>query len=129
MPRVRKGAARHQKHKKVLKAARGYRGSRSRRYRLALQAIFRAGVTATRDRKTRKRQFRRLWITRISAACKQRGATYSRFMYAMTYADIDLNRKMLSEIAIADPKAFDTILEAAMAAARAAEAPGLAQAS
>ena len=129
MPRARKGAARHRKHKRVLKAARGYRGARSRRYRMALQANFRAGVMATRDRKTRKRQFRRLWITRISAACKQRSSTYSRFMYALTYADIDLNRKVLSEIAIADPKAFDAILAKALAAAAAAEAPGLAQAS
>ena len=127
MPRVRKGAARHRKHKRVLKAARGYGGSRSRRYRLALQAIFRAGVTATRDRKARKRQFRRLWITRISAACKQRGINYSRFICAMTYADIDLNRKMLSEIAISDPKAFDAIVETAIAAA--GDAPGMAQAS
>ena len=126
MPRVRSGAAKHRKHKKVLRAARGYRGSRSRRYRLALQAGFRAGVMATRDRKTRKRQFRRLWITRISAACKQRGTTYSRFIYAMTYADIDLNRKMLSEIAISDPKAFDVIVEMALAAAQAADAPALA---
>ena len=125
MPRVRKGAARHRKHKKVLKAARGYRGSRSRRYRLALQAVFRAGVMATRDRRTRKRQFRRLWITRISAACKQRGTSYSRFMCAMTYADIDLNRKMLSEIAVSDPKAFDAIVETALAAAEAADAPVL----
>jgi len=127
MPRVRKGAARHRKHKRVLKSARGYRQSRSRRYRLAMQANFRAGVTATRDRKTRKRQFRRLWITRISAACKQRGIPYSRFIYALTHADIDLNRKMLSEIAVADPKAFDTIVETALAAA--ADAPGMQKAS
>ena len=114
MPRVRKGAARHKKHKKVLKAARGYHGSTSRRYRLALQAIYRAGVNATRDRKTRKRQFRRLWITRISAACTQRGLQYSRFINALWNADVKLNRKMLSEIAIADPAAFDTIVKQVM---------------
>jgi len=125
MPRVVKGAARHQKHKRVLRAARGYRGARGRRYRMAIQAIFRAGVMATRDRKTRKRQFRRLWITRISAACKQRGTSYSRFMCALTYADIDLNRKMLAEMAVADPKAFDAVVETAMAAAQAADAPVL----
>jgi len=92
---------------------------------MAIQAIFRAGVMATRDRKTRKRQFRRLWITRISAACKQRGTSYSRFMCALTYADIDLNRKMLAEMAVADPKAFDAVVETAMAAAQAADAPVL----
>ena len=121
MPRVRKGAARHQKHKKVLKAASGFYGAASRRYRLAKQAVFRAGVYATRDRKTRKRQFRRLWVTRISAACQQREILYSRLMHALTVADIALNRKMLSEIAIADPAAFDAIVAKAMEAA--ADAP------
>ncbi len=120
MPRVRKGAARHQKHKKVLKAARGYYGAYSRRYRLAIQAIFRAGVNATRDRKTRKRQFRRLWIARISAACRQRGMRYSQLVSALFDADISLNRKMLSEIAIADPAAFDAVIEKAKSAASAA---------
>ena len=119
MPRVRKGAARRRKHKKVLKAARGYHGAASRRYRLALQATFRAGVFATRDRRTRKRQFRRLWITRISAACRQRGLRYSQFMSALWDADIKLNRKMLSEVAIADPGAFDAVMDKAKAAAQA----------
>lgn len=114
MPRVRKGAARHRKHKKILKAARGYHGAASRRYRLAKQAVFRAGVFATRDRRTRKRNFRALWITRITAACRQRGILYSRFIHALAEADIALNRKMLSEIAIADPPAFDHIVEVAM---------------
>jgi len=115
MPRVRKGAARRRKHKRVLRAARGYHGAASRRYRVAKQAIFRAGVNATRDRKLRKRNFRRLWITRISAACRQRGVPYSRFVNGLFMADIHLNRKMLSEIAIADPEAFDRIVETAMA--------------
>ena len=114
MPRVRKGAARRRKHKRVLKAARGFYGAASRRYNLALQKVFRAGVFATRDRKTRKRDFRALWITRISAACKQRGIRYSQFMYALGEANISLNRKMLSEIAIADPAAFDKVVEVAM---------------
>ncbi len=113
MPRVRKGAARHRKHKRVLRAARGYHGAMSRRYRTAMQSVFRAGVNATRDRKRRKREFRRLWITRISAACKQRGFNYSQFMYALTETDIDVNRKMLAEIAVSDPAAFDAIIEAA----------------
>ncbi len=114
MPRVRKGAARKRKHKRVLKAARGYHGAASRRYRTALQAVFRAGVAATRDRKRRKREFRALWITRITAACKQRNVRYSQFIHALGEANIQLNRKMLSEIAIADPPTFDTILAKAM---------------
>ena len=111
MPRVRKGAARHQKHKRVLKAARGYYGAMSRRYRLAIQSVLRAGVNATRDRKRRKREFRRLWITRISAACRQRGLRYNQFMFALVESGVALNRKMLSEIAVSDPAAFDAIVE------------------
>ncbi|MFP3937415.1 MAG: 50S ribosomal protein L20 [Phycisphaerae bacterium] len=114
MPRTRKGVARHQRHRKELNAAKGYHGSASRRYRLAKQAAYRAGVHATRDRRLRKRDFRRLWVTRISAACKQRGLRYSQFMNALSQAGIELNRKMLSEIAIADPPAFDAIVEKAM---------------
>ncbi len=114
MPRVRKGAARTRKHKKVLKQARGFYGANSRRYRIATEKVFRAGVFATRDRKNRKRDFRRLWIVRISAACRQRGLRYSQLLKALFDAGIDLNRKMLSEIAIADPAAFDAVVEAAM---------------
>jgi large subunit ribosomal protein L20 len=124
MPRVRKGAARRRKHKKILKAARGFFGAGSRRYRIALDKTFRAGVSATRDRRLRKRNFRRLWITRITAACKQRGLRYSQFIYGLTEADIMLNRKMLSEIAIADPAAFDELVALAQtAAARPKAAP------
>ncbi len=115
MPRVRKGAARRQKHKKVLKAARGFRGAMSRRYRLAIQRTWRAGMHATADRRRRKRDFRALWITRITAACRQRGLRYSQFIFALAEAGITLNRKMLSEIAIADPGAFDQLVEAAKA--------------
>jgi large subunit ribosomal protein L20 len=110
MPRTKGGSARKQKHRRVLKSASGYHGRTSRNYRLAKQAVFRAGVNATRDRKLRKRDFRRLWITRISAACKQRGLTYSKFMHDLGEANISLNRKMLSELAIADPAAFDAIV-------------------
>ena len=110
MPRVRKGAARRRKHKKILKAARGFFGAGSRRYRIALDKVFRAGVSATRDRRLKKRNFRRLWITRITAACRQRGIRYSQFMFGLTESDIMLNRKMLSEIAIADPAAFDELV-------------------
>ena len=116
MPRAVKGAARRRKHKRVLKAARGFNGASHRQYRKALQSVFRAGVNATRDRKRRKREFRQLWITRISAASKQRGLRYSELMNGLAEADIDLNRKMLSEIAIADPAAFDAIVEQAKAA-------------
>jgi large subunit ribosomal protein L20 len=114
MPRVRKGAARRRAHKKTLKQARGFYGANSRRYRLAKEKVFRSGVFATRDRKNRKREFRRLWITRISAACKQRGLRYSQLMGALFDSDIRLNRKMLSEIAVADPQAFDVVIETAM---------------
>jgi large subunit ribosomal protein L20 len=113
MPRVRKGSARKRSHNRVLKAASGYRGSMSRRYRLALQSVFRARVNATADRKRRKGDFRKLWITRISAACEQRGLKYSRLRAALEAADVKLNRKMLSEIAIADPAAFDAVCQAA----------------
>lgn len=116
MPRVRAGSARHRKHKKILKAARGYYGAASRRYHLAKQQTFRSGVYATRDRKVRRREFRALWITRISAACRQRGLRYSQLINALGEARIELNRKMLSEIAIADPPAFDAIVEKAVAA-------------
>ena len=114
MPRVRKGSARKRKHKRVLKDARGFHGANSRRYRIAKGKTFRAGVFATRDRKNKKREFRRLWITRVSAACKQRNINYSRLMACLFDTAIDLNRKMLSEIAIADPEAFDAIVETAI---------------
>jgi len=113
MPRVRKGAARTQAHKRVRKAAKGFSGPNSRRYRQAKEKTFRAGVFATRDRRNRKREFRRLWITRISAACRQRGIRYSQLLAGLFDNGIDLNRKMLSEIAIADAPAFDLIVEAA----------------
>lgn len=113
MPRSKKSNITRRKHKKVLKAARGMYGAVSRRYHLAKQKTFRAGVMATRDRRRRKREFRALWIVRVSAACRQRGIRYSEFINALFAADIDLNRKMLSEIAIADPAAFDAIVAAA----------------
>jgi large subunit ribosomal protein L20 len=123
MPRIRKGAARRRKHKRVLRAARGYYGAASRRYRIAKQSVFRAAVSATIDRKRRKRDFRSLWVTRISAACRQRGINYSQLMNGLFQADVALNRKMLSEIAIDDPAAFDKIVETAMAAVAAGPAP------
>jgi large subunit ribosomal protein L20 len=116
MPRVRKGAARHRAKKRILKAVKGHRGSAGRLYRLAKESAVRAAVNARIDRKRRKRDFRGLWITRLSAACRQRGIRYSQLIDGCNRANIQLNRKMLSEIAIADPRGFDAIVEAAEAA-------------
>jgi len=115
MPRVRKGSARARKHRKILKAARGHIGAGSRRYRVAREARLRAGQHAVIGRKLRKRDFRRLWITRISAACRMRGVSYSRFMHGLAEKGMVVNRKMLADIAVADPGAFDRILAEAMA--------------
>ncbi|HUW18463.1 MAG TPA: 50S ribosomal protein L20 [Sedimentisphaerales bacterium] len=116
MPRVRKGAARRRARKRVLKAVKGHRGSAGHLYRLAKEATVRAAVNARIDRKRRKRDFRGLWITRLSAACRQRGIRYSQFIDGCKKANIQLNRKMLSEIAIADPAGFEAVVEAARAA-------------
>jgi large subunit ribosomal protein L20 len=115
MTRARKGAARRQARKRVIKAAKGFRGSRGL-YRLAKEAVVHAGVNARIDRKRRKRDFRGLWIIRLSAACRQRDMRYSQFINGCKKANIGLNRKMLSEIAIADPAGFDTIVEKVKAA-------------
>jgi len=116
MPRVRKGAARHQAKRRIFKAVKGYRGAAGCRYRLAKEAVLRAAVNATIDRKRRKREFRGLWILRLNAACRQRGIRYSQFISGCKKANIALNRKMLSEIAIADPEGFDSIVETVKAA-------------
>lgn len=113
MPRVRKGSARKRAHKRVLREARGYYGTKSRHFQQAKVALTRAGKFAYRDRRARKRDMRRLWITRITAACKMRGTRYSRFMNGVRLAGMNLNRKMLSQIAIEDPKAFDAIVQMA----------------
>ena len=112
MPRVKKGHARHQAHKRVLKAAKGYRSSSGHLYRAAKQAVRRAGVYAFAGRRRKKRDFRSLWITRLTAACRQRGIMYSRLIAGLKKANIIINRKMLSEIAIADPAGFDAIIAA-----------------
>ena len=116
MPRVRKGSARHQAKKRILKAVKGYRGPGGRLYRSAKIAAVRAAVNARIGRKRRKRDFRGLWIARLSAACRQRDIRYSQFINGCKKANIQLNRKMLSEIAIADPTGFDAIVDAAKAA-------------
>ena len=115
MPRVTKGAARKRAHKKVLKMAKGYRGGRGRLYRTAKETVTRALAFAFRDRKKRKGDFRRLWIVRINAATKQRGITYSRFMNGLRRAEVQLDRKMLAEIAVNDAPAFDKLVDLAKA--------------
>lgn len=117
MPRARKGAARRQAKVRYFKQAKGNRGARRNQWRRVREAITRAGANAYRDRRRIKRDYRQLWITRINAACRQRGIAYSRFIAALKSANIILNRKMLSEIAIADPEAFDRIVEQAKASA------------
>lgn len=119
MPRVRKGSARRKQHKRVLREARGYYGTKSRHYQQAKVALTRAGAFAWRDRRARKRDMRRLWITRITAACRMRGTRYSLFMNGLKLSGCLLNRKMLSEIAIHDPAAFDALVERANASATA----------
>ena len=116
MPRTKAGAARHRRKARVFREARGYRGGRSRLYRTAKESVRRADAFAFRDRRARKRMFRGLWITRISAACRQRGISYSRFIAGLTKAEVVVNRKMLSEVAIHDPAAFDALVEEASAA-------------
>ncbi|MEE2719229.1 MAG: 50S ribosomal protein L20 [Planctomycetota bacterium] len=122
MPRVRKGAARTKARRRVLRAARGYWGTKSRHKQQAKVALIRAGQNAYRDRRARRRDFRRLWIVRISAACRMRGTRYSRFINGLGRAGISLNRKMLSQIAIEDPATFDTLVEQAEAATTASVA-------
>ena len=122
MPRVRKGAARTKARRRILRAARGYWGTKSRHKQQAKVALIRAGQNAYRDRRARRRDFRRLWIVRISAACRMRGTRYSRFINGLGRAGIGLNRKMLSQIAIEDPATFDTLVEQAEAATTASAA-------
>ena len=116
MPRVKRGVIAHARHHKILKAAKGYYGARSRVYRVAVQAVTAAGQYAYIGRKQKKRDFRRLWITRISAACKMNDINYSRFVNGLKKANITLNRKVLAEMAHSDPAAFTKLVEAAKAA-------------
>lgn len=110
MPRTRTHVPHHKRVKRILKAAKGYYGGRSKLLSTARDTVMRAGVYAYRDRRKRKGDFRRLWITRITGACRMREFSYSRFIAGLKNAQIDLNRKMLSEIAIADPEAFDALV-------------------
>ena len=116
MARVKRGVTAHARHKKVLKAAKGYYGRRKNTIRIATQAVQKAMQYAYRDRKNRKRTFRALWIQRINAAAREHGLTYSRLIDGMTKAGIEVDRKVLSDIAIREPEAFAALLNQARAA-------------
>ena len=116
MARIKGGMNAKRKHNKVLKLAKGYYGSKSKLFKTAKQAVMKSGQYAYIGRKQKKRDFRRLWITRISAGCKANGMNYSTFINGLTKAGVELNRKMLSEIAISDPEAFTALTEQAKAA-------------
>ena len=111
MPRVKRGVTAHARHKKILKLAKGYRGRRKNVFRIAKQAVMKAGQYAYRDRRTRKRVFRQLWIARINAASRGLGVTYSKFMAGLKKAQIDIDRKVLADMAVRDPAAFSSIVD------------------
>lgn len=113
MARIKGGMNAKKKHKRVLKLAKGYRGARSKQYRVAKQSVMRALEESYTGRKQRKRQFRQLWIARINAAARMNGLSYSRFMYGLKLAEVNVNRKMLSEMAISDPEGFTALVEVA----------------
>ena len=116
MPRVKRGVTAHKRHKKVLKAAKGYYGARSRVYRVAKQAVIKAGQYAYRDRRQRKRQFRALWIVRINAAARINGVSYSRLIAGLKKAEIEIDRRMLADLAVHEKASFAAIAEQAKAA-------------
>ena len=111
MPRATNAPASRKRRKRILKQARGFRGARSKLYRQATEAVDRAMVMATAHRKLKKREYRSLWITRLSAACRANGMTYSRFMDGLGKSNVTLNRKMLAEIAVRDPQGFSQKVE------------------
>ena len=113
MPRVKFGVQAHARHKKVIKAAKGYRGRRKSCFRVATQAVDKAGQYAYRDRKVKKREFRSLWIVRINAAAKQNGLNYSGFMHGLSLAGIELDRKVLADIAVRDAAGFAKLAKTA----------------
>ena len=113
MARIKGGMNARRRHNKTLKLAKGYRGARSKQYRIAKQSVMRALATSFAGRKQRKRQFRQLWIARINAAARMNGLSYSKFMHGLKLANIDINRKMLSEMAVNDPDSFKALVETA----------------
>jgi large subunit ribosomal protein L20 len=113
MPRVKRGVTRRRRHKKILKEARGYYGGRSKLFRVAREAVERGWRYAYRDRKQRKREFRALWIARINAAARENGLSYSRLVHGLKSAGVEVDRKNLADLAVADPKAFAELAELA----------------
>ena len=120
MPRVKRGVTAHARHKKVLDKAKGYRGARSKVFRVAKQAVTKAGQYAYRDRRQRKRQFRALWIARINAGARENGMSYSVFMNGLKKAEVEIDRKVLSDIAVHDKPAFTALVEKARSSLEAA---------
>ena len=113
MARIKGGMKARRRHNRVLKLAKGYRGARSKQYRVAKQAVMRALTSSYAGRKQRKREFRKLWITRINAAARMNGLSYSKFMYGLKLAEVDMNRKMLAELAVNDAEGFKQLAELA----------------
>ncbi len=113
MPRVKTGVTAHRRHKKILKLAKGYRGARSKQFKKANESIMKAGQYAYRDRKVKKREFRRLWITRINAAARLNGISYSRLICGLTKAGVAVDRKMMADMAVSDAAAFTKLVEIA----------------
>lgn len=113
MSRVKRGNVLQKRHKKILKYAKGFRGSNSKLFRAANQTVMKAWKNAFRDRRKRKRVFRRLWITRINAACRSQGLSYSQFINGLCKANIEVNRKMLADLAVRDKEAFTQLVELA----------------
>ncbi|MFC1543356.1 50S ribosomal protein L20 [Candidatus Neomarinimicrobiota bacterium] len=111
MPRANSSIPRHRRHRKIVKQAKGYYGARSRNFRTAKDSVIKAMKYAYRDRRQRKRQFRRLWITRINAATRQHGMSYSQFMHALRDRNIELNRKVLADMAVRDPEGFKALMK------------------
>ncbi|MBF0369177.1 MAG: 50S ribosomal protein L20 [Magnetococcales bacterium] len=116
MPRVKRGVTAHARHKKIIKLAKGYRGRNGSCYRIALEKVEKGLQYAYRDRKTRKREFRRLWITRINAAARLSGLSYSQFMNGMTKSGLELDRKVLADLAVNKPEDFAKLVDTAKAA-------------
>jgi len=116
MARVKRGVTARRKHKKVLKQAKGYYGNRSKNWRIANQAVIKAGQYAYRDRRVRKREFRALWVARINAAARAHGLSYSRFMHGLRNAGVELDRKVIAHLALTDEGAFAALVEKARAA-------------
>ena len=113
MARVKGGLGAKKRHNRVLKLAKGYRGARSKQYRVAKQSVMRALTSSYAGRKERKRQFRQLWIARINAAARLNGLSYSQFMHGLKLAEVDLNRKVLADMAVTDPAGFASLVEVA----------------